>query len=146
MLELFRTWGTVEAEVEADRAKERYPFVLIASVFREAVLFEPAFRIVLFIDLSLPTVVRPGGGAKPHQGRQCHATLYSDGQRPEHAQRHCNLAASSLYSRLLMSHESHRRRASETIVFRLGPGKRLLLVTASLLLAYGIALVTFMVR
>ena len=45
-----------------------------------------------------------------------------------------------------MSHESHRRRASETIVFRLGPGKRLLLVAASLLLAYGIALVTFMIR
>lgn len=45
-----------------------------------------------------------------------------------------------------MSHESHRCRASETIVFRLGPGKCLLLVAASLLLAYGIALVTFMVR
>ena len=45
-----------------------------------------------------------------------------------------------------MSQESHRRRASETIVFRLGPWKRLLLVAASLFLAYGIALVTFMVR
>ena len=45
-----------------------------------------------------------------------------------------------------MSHESQRRHASETIVFRLGPGKRLLLVAASLLLAYGIALVTFIVR
>lgn len=45
-----------------------------------------------------------------------------------------------------MSHESQRRRASETMVFRLGPGKRLLLVAASLLLTYGIALVTFMVR
>jgi hypothetical protein len=45
-----------------------------------------------------------------------------------------------------MSHESRRRRASETIVFRLGPGKCLLLVASSLLLAYGIALVTFMVR
>ncbi len=45
-----------------------------------------------------------------------------------------------------MSHESQRRHASETIAFRLGPGKRLLLVAASLLLAYGIALVTFIVR
>src|SRR6476469_10230590 len=108
MLELFRTWGTVEAEVVADRAKEWCPVMLVACVFREAVLFEPAFRIVLFIDLSLPTFVRPGGGAKPHQGRQCHATLYSAGLRKEHAQRDCNLSASSLYSSL-MSHESHRR-------------------------------------
>src|SRR6476620_2233864 len=121
MLELFRTRGAVETEVEADRAKERCPFVLVACIFREAVLFEPAFRVVPFIDLPLPTFVRPGGGAKPHQGRQCHTTLYSDGRRQEHAQRHCNLSASSLYSRLLMSHESHRRRASATIVFRLGP-------------------------
>ena len=45
-----------------------------------------------------------------------------------------------------MSHESQRRRASETIVFSLGPGKRLLLVAASLLLTYGIALVTFFER
>jgi hypothetical protein len=45
-----------------------------------------------------------------------------------------------------MSHESQTRRASETIVVRLGPGRRLVLVAASLLLAYGIALITFMVR
>ena len=45
-----------------------------------------------------------------------------------------------------MSHESHRRRDGKTIVVRLGSGKRLLLVAASLLLAYGVALVTFIVR
>src|SRR4029078_6000323 len=45
-----------------------------------------------------------------------------------------------------MSRDLHRHPPSETIVFRLGPGKRLLLVAASLLLTYGIALVTFMVR
>src|SRR4030095_1923089 len=77
----------------------------------------------------------------------------------DNAMRHCTLMASvqnmlrdiatSLHppytGRLLMSHESRRRRASETIVFRLGPGKCLLLVASSLLLAYGIALVDIMV-
>lgn len=45
-----------------------------------------------------------------------------------------------------MSRESHTLRASESALVRLGVGKRLLLVSASVALAYGIALVTFIIR
>lgn len=45
-----------------------------------------------------------------------------------------------------MSHESHASRTSGSAPLRLGVGKRVLLVVASLALAYGIALVTFLIR
>jgi len=45
-----------------------------------------------------------------------------------------------------MSHESNASRTSGSAPLRLGVGKRVLLVAASLALAYGIALVTFIIR
>ena len=45
-----------------------------------------------------------------------------------------------------MNHGSYAPRSAASGAFRLGAGKRLLLVAASLLLAYGIALVTFLIR
>ncbi|HTL60249.1 MAG TPA: hypothetical protein VL261_01270 [Nitrospira sp.] len=45
-----------------------------------------------------------------------------------------------------MNHESYAPRSAASRLFRLGARKRLLLVAASLLLAYAIALVTFLIR
>jgi hypothetical protein len=77
MLELFGRRRTVERKIETDCPKQRFPFVLIARVFGQTVLLEPAFRIRLFVDLAPPAFIGPSRGAEPYQRRKRHVDSYS---------------------------------------------------------------------